>query len=75
MKPRCVITAYHRPAEATCGPRRCSATTSTSDASAISSQHTSNVPTFAAAGTSTITTTNSGSAICTPRARRSAVSA
>jgi hypothetical protein len=63
--PRCVITAYQRPASATSGRRRCSASTSSSDAKAISSQHTSNVPTLAAAGTSSMDSTNSGNAACT----------
>ena len=63
--PRCVITAYQRPACATAGRLRCSATTSSSEVSAISSQHSSSVPTLAATGTSSIAVTNSGSTACT----------
>ena len=68
--PRWVITAYQRPADATAARRRCSATTSSSEVSAISSQHTSNVATLPATGTSSSDTTNSGSTACTPRPSR-----
>lgn len=67
-RPRWVITAYQRPALATSGRRRCSATTSSSEVSAISSQTSSSVPTLAASGTSIMASTNSGSTACTPRA-------
>ena len=49
---------------------RCSATTSSSEVNAISSQHTRNVATLAATGTSSIAATNSGSTACAPRPSR-----
>ena len=65
--PMWVMTAYHRPACATSGRRRCSAITSSNEVSAISSQQSRNVPTLAATGTSIIAVTNNGSTACTPR--------
>jgi hypothetical protein len=65
--PTWVITAYHRPADTTSARRPCSASTSSNDASAISSQHTSRVPILPAAGTSSIATTKTGNAACTAR--------
>src|SRR5690606_32756622 len=66
-KPRWVMTAYHSPASRTDARLRCSATTSTRDVIAMSSQASRNVLTLAAAGTSSIVTTNSGGTACTAR--------
>ena len=68
--PRWVITAYQRAADATSARWLCSASTSSSEVSAISSQHTRNVPTLPAAGTSSMAATNSGSVACTQRPSR-----
>ena len=69
-RPRWVITAYQRPARATAGRLRCSATTSSNEVSAINSQHSRKVPTLPATGTSIIAVTNSGSVVCTSRLSR-----
>ena len=66
-RPRWVITAYHVPAPATAGRLACSASTSSSDVSAINSHSTRNVDTLAAHGTSSSVQANSGSTACTPR--------
>jgi len=58
--PSCVMTAYTIPADRTAA-RRWSASTSASDAAAISSQHSRNVVTVPAAGTRTMPATNVGS--------------
>ncbi len=64
------MTAYQRPAEATAARLRCSASTRTREVTAISSQQSNSVPTLAAAGTSTIDSTNSGNTDWNDRAVR-----
>ncbi len=65
--PRCVIAAYQSPAVRTAGLRRCSASTSSSDDSAINSHSTRNVDALPATGTISRVHTNSGKLACTLR--------
>lgn len=67
ISPRWVITAYQAPACRTEARSRCSASTSSSEPSAISSHSTRNVDTDAATGTRTKVSANSGSTPCAVR--------